>query len=302
VGTANASGLTTSVTFTYNGVTVGVLAFTFIGDVAKVVLSGAANGLNGSTASATQNTFTIAASDAAGNRIAVYAGTSYPQNYSSVSANTQGLGISLGGVAYTTTQSATVTQTGYYACSATTAAVGSVQLQYVNADGVTVQSNVLAVSCSGNPYTYSASFDKTSYNPGDLATLTVTFKDAAGSLAGDNATSVISTSGKLPSVTGAFLTPANGNASNAASATVGADNTTNGVAVYKFIVGSTSGSYRAVVDYPALDANTVATAQSVAYTINSTGTSLNDVLKGIVSLIASINKQIAALAKLVTKK
>jgi trimeric autotransporter adhesin len=302
VGTANASGLTTTVTFSYNGVTVGVLAFTFVGDVAKVVLSAPSNGLNGSSASATQNVFTIAASDAAGNRIAVKAGTSYPENYSSIAANTQGLGIGLDTVYYNTTQSATVTQTGSFKCSATTAAVGSIQLQYVNADGVTVQSNVLALSCSGNPYTYSASFDKTSYNPGDLATLTVTFKDAAGSLAGDNATSVISTSGKLPTVTGAFLSPANGNTSNAASATVGADNTTNGVAVYKFIVGSTSGSYRAVVDYPALDANTVATAQSVAYTINSTGTSLNDVLKGIVSLIASINKQIAALAKLVTKK
>ena len=49
----------------------------------------------------------------------------------------------------------------------------------------------------------------------------------------------------------------------------------------------------------ALDAQDGA-AQTVAYSISSGGTSLNDVLKGIVSLIASINKQIAALAKLVT--
>ena len=43
-------------------------------------------------------------------------------------------------------------------------------------------------------------------------------------------------------------------------------------------------------------------AQTVAYSIADGSTSLNDVLKGIVSLIASINKQIAALAKLVSKK
>jgi len=43
-------------------------------------------------------------------------------------------------------------------------------------------------------------------------------------------------------------------------------------------------------------------AQTLSYTIADGSTSLNDVLKGIVSLIASINKQIAALAKLVAKK
>jgi hypothetical protein len=221
-----------------------------------------------------------------------------------VSANTQGTGISGGAALYPTTASATVTATGAFNCSASVNAVGSIQYQYVNADGSTIQSNVLALSCSGAPYTYSAKLDKSSYNPGDIATLTVTFKDASGSLAGDAATSVIASSSKLATVTGSFLTPTNGAVSNAAAPSGSAtyDNTSNGVAVYKFIVGSTAGSYQAVVDYPLLDANTVAAAQTVAYSIASTGTSLNDVLKGIVSLIASINKQIAALAKLVTKK
>ena len=42
-----------------------------------------------------------------------------------------------------------------------------------------------AASCGGAPYSYSASFDKTSYAPGEIATLSVTFKDKGGSLASD---------------------------------------------------------------------------------------------------------------------
>jgi hypothetical protein len=307
VGSATATGHSTTVTLSFNGTVIGAIAYTFTGAVTKLVLSGASNGLVGTTPSTAtgQNTFTIKALDSAGNQIAIGSNTSYyPQTLSTVSGNTQGTGISGAAPLYPTTASATVSATGAFNCSASVNAVGSIQYQYVNADGSTIQSNVLALSCSGVPYTYSAKLDKSSYNPGDIATLTVTFKDASGSLAGDSATSVIASSSKLASVTGSFLTPTNGAVSNAAAPSGSAtyDNTTNGAAVYKFIVGSTAGSYQAVVDYPLLDANTVAAAQTVAYSIASTGTSLNDVLKGIVSLIASINKQIAALAKLVTKK
>jgi len=83
------------------------------------------------------------------------------------------------------------------------------------------------------------------------------------------------------------------------------DATTNGVITYKFVVGSPSTdpyNGQLVVTFGDVNANGVATAQTVQYKIASGSTSLNDVLKGIVSLIASINKQIAALAKLVTKK
>jgi len=63
-----------------------------------------------------------------------------------------------------------------------------------------------------------------------------------------------------------------------------------------------SGSYALNVDFPHVDALSGQAALQVPFTIADGSTSLNDVLKGIVSLIASINKQIAALAKLVTKK
>ena len=90
----------------------------------------------------------------------------------------------------------------------------------------------------------------------------------------------------------------------AVSAPTNADSTTNGVATYKFIVGSVGdGSYQLVVSFPTVNAlNSAQSADTIAFTVSSGSTSLNDVLKGIVSLIASINKQIAALAKLVAPK
>jgi hypothetical protein len=77
-----------------------------------------------------------------------------------------------------------------------------------------------------------------------------------------------------------------------------------GKKTYKFIVGSTEGSYQLSVDLPKFN-NTLApqTAATVAYKIaGSGGVSNADVLKAIVSLIASINKQIAALQKALLKK
>jgi hypothetical protein len=132
--------------------------------------------------------------------------------------------------------------------------------------------------------------------------LTVTFKDKNGALAADRAATY--TSATVPSIYGSNLTATSGSSTTAGST---ADVTTNGVITYKFIVGTTSGSYALLADFPTVDtaatnSGLTQTSQTVAYSIASSGTSLNDVLKGIVSLIASINKQIAALAKLVSKK
>jgi len=134
--------------------------------------------------------------------------------------------------------------------------------------------------------------------------LTVTFKDSSGALAADVAAGTAggiasSTSGKTPNITGSNLTNTSGTSTTAGT---NADVTTNGVATYKFIVGSTTGSYQAIVDFPFVDVAGVQAGITAGYSVADGSTSLNDVLKGIVSLIASINKQIAALAKLVTKK
>jgi len=166
----------------------------------------------------------------------------------------------------------------------------------------------LPITCSGSPDNYTAKLDKTTYKPGDIATLTVTFKDSTGALAADvytlTGTAVTadssaiagSTTALTPNILGSNLTGTSGSSSTAGTTT---DVTTDGVATYKFIVGSTAGSYQLLVDFPKVDANGHGATQTVPYSIADGSTSLNDVLKGIVSLIASINKQIAALAKLV---
>jgi trimeric autotransporter adhesin len=284
--------VSTIVTVTANGVVLGTKAFNFTGKVAKVTISSPSNGALSSTGKVT-----VAFADAAGNAV-------YPSSGAAkYSDGTKGTGI---GSTITVTYPTDSTHPGSftYSCAALNS-TGQVQLQYTNSvDASVVLSNAVPVSCSGSPATYTAAFDKSSYNPGDLATLTVTFKDASGQLAAD-VSGAIADASNTPSIFGSNLT---GTSGTAATAGTTSDATTNGVATYKFIVGSTAGSYRAFVDFPKID--TVATNAGLtqgtvapAYVITSSGgTSLNDVLKGIVSLIASINKQIAALAKLVSKK
>jgi hypothetical protein len=76
-----------------------------------------------------------------------------------------------------------------------------------------------------------------------------------------------------------------------------------GTKTYQFVVSTTEGDFQAVVSVP--DVNTLnGKNQSVAYSVKSAaGTVTNaEVLKSIVSLIASINKQIQALQKLILRR
>jgi len=196
-----------------------------------------------------------------------------------------------------------------YNCPATNA-TGSIAVDYTNPlDGTVVTSNTIPVTCSGGADSYTAKFDKSTYKPGEIATLTVTFKDSKGAIAQDaayaGASGDITNNSTAPTVLGANLTPPGG--TTGATAGAAGDMTTNGVKTYTFVVAngaSIDGSYQATVSFPKVNAvSSVAQAAiNVPYSIASGTTSLNDVLKGIVDLIASINKQIAAFAKLVTKK
>ena len=302
----------TTVTISYNGTVIGTKAFTFNGEVAKVTLSAAGNGKVGGLSTNAGNWMVITFKDSAGTVLAIGDPNqtgSYPANAVTKNAGTAGTGISLGTVTYPVTGTAGKV---VYGCGSASNATGNLVVDYSNVDGSVITSNSLPVTCSGSPDNYTAKFDKATYNPGDIATLTVTFKDSVGSLAADiytttpagvtaSSSAIADTAANsgVPTIIGSNLTPSNGSTTTAGSPT---DVTTNGVATYKFIVGTTSGSYQAIVDFPKVDSSGHGASQTVAYSIASSGTSLNDVLKGIVSLIASINKQIAALAKLVTKK
>jgi len=295
--------LSTTVTVSYNGTVIGTKSFTFSGAVAKVVLSAPSNGYAGSTGTAT-----IAFADAANNPIypsassTQYPGANLSTDSSSLTASVTSGTVDVngnGGKLWPTSSKAGVWA---WSCSSTAGAgVANVVVKYVNNDGSVIASAPLAVSCSGAPDTYSATLDKSTYAPGDIAKLTVAFKDSKGNSAADFATNISASGTSRPSLTGGNLSLIGGADSSTGNPT---DTTTNGSITYKFVVGApTTDPYNGqlVVSFPVVNAND-GSAQTIAYKIASGSTSLNDVLKGIVALIASINKQIAALAKLVTKK
>jgi hypothetical protein len=148
-----------------------------------------------------------------------------------------------------------------------------------------------------------ASWDKASYTPGSIATLTLTFKDAKGFAAKsydllDTMTITGSPSSSAASA-GAAITPLNASAARGGGTT--------GTITQQYVVGSTTGDFVAVI-VPAASlvtasGNTQANL-SVAYKIASGTTTVTNeqVLASIVSLIASINKQIVALQKLILQR
>ena len=288
VAAPGAAPLTTTVTIAWDGVTIGTKTFVITGPVAKVTLGAPVLiGLTGK-ATTTLKGGTIALADSAGNALQAISGDPV---YPTASFTANGANPGTSGVALSNASTATAT---YYdwTCSANIAAHSdSVSLKYTNKDGSVVTSNAVSVACAGAADTYKAVYDKTSYNPGDVATLTITFLDSKGNVAADNTTNMngFSTTNPQVSVAGGTL---------AASVTT-VDASALGKIAYRVLTGTTSGNFQTVVNVTNLPDGT---AQTVALNIASSGTSLNDVLKGIVSLIASINKQIAALAKLVTKK
>jgi len=289
--TAPASApISTVITVSYNGTVIGTKAFTITGQVAKITLS---SPVNGKTSNSTGNTATIQFFDAAGNQ--ALATAAY------FSADSSGYAGIVSGVSLSTP--ATIAAPGgkvTYTCGSVSGK-GAIAVKYTNTDGTVVTSNSLNVTCSGAPVTYTAKYDKSTYKPGDIATLTVTFKDSKGNLANDvdTITSWATTKYATPAITTAGLTAISGPTST--------DALSNGVIEYKYSVGLSTGTFTNSVDYPSVDTDAKTAGLtpgpvSATLTIADGATSLNDVLKGIVSLIASINKQIAALAKLVTKK
>jgi len=281
------AAVSTVVTISIDGAVWTTKSLTITGDIASIKLTDATVGQSKTAANGT-GAFNAAAYDAAGNLV-VAAITSDGSRYNaSVSA------------ASATATSATDVQAETFTCSATP---GTAKLSYyvTNAALVKIVSNDLTVKCAGDPYTWTAALDKSTYKPGDVATLTITAKDSKGNLT--NATAVVGTTAKPITISGGQLTAVTA-ASNADTFSTAA-----GVKTYKFTVGTTEGNYSLVVDMPNWQGGTNSsslsqTAQTVAYSVSSGSASVTnaEVLSAIVKLIASINKQIAALQKALLKK
>jgi hypothetical protein len=166
---------------------------------------------------------------------------------------------------------------------------GSFKLRVQNGSGSNIDSAAYnATVANGGVNKFTASWDKASYAPGDLATLTISIKDEYGNSMED---------GKA--LTGLALSVASGFTSVGglceATSTVEA-----GIKKCVYAAGNTDGSYSFSVDLNTTpDQSAVVGSLKIA---GASGVTNAEVLKSIVALIASINKQIQALQKLILKR
>jgi hypothetical protein len=305
-GTANAP-VTSTVTITYNGTTVCTKTVTIRGEVASLTVANVGTeDLTKSAGSATwiadgtnrAGMFTVTAKDSAGNTVAP--GTAGVSGFAAVAATltttVQAITISSANVA-TSISSSTAAwnySVGNFTCGAT-AGESKVKIQYTNpATGTIATSAEFTARCADDPYTYTAGFDKASYVQGELATLTVQFLDSKGNKANN-----VGAHGALTDSTPMFTeVTAQGD---------GVADKADGTNTYTYTVGGTTavtaGAYTAIIDFTSLTA-VAAVKATPTYKVStgSTDVSNAEVLKSIVALIASINKQIQALQKLILKR
>jgi len=277
--------VSTVVTISVDGVVWTSKSLTIVGDIASVKLTDATVGALSST-----GTFNAAAYDAAGNLVqATLTSDGSLYNASVTGASTVSASHPVSDVT-----------AGTFNCSATPGA-GKLSYYVTNAALAKITSNTLDVSCAGNPYTWTASLDKSTYKPGEIATLSIVAKDSKGNLVNGAATLGTKTTYEL-AIAGGQLTAVT------APSTGDTFSTSAGTKKYKFTVGTTEGSYALIVDMPkwqggANSSSSAQTSQTVSYTVSAGAASVTNaqVLAAIVKLIASINKQIAALQKSLKK-
>ena len=293
VGEATAgAGWSGTVTVTYNGVVMATKTGKISGKASKLTVAPLLIGKNDGNVSAAA--FAYQVTDAAGNNIAV---TATDIVYDS-STNSALVSAAVGSV----NNSTSAAGAGTFTCANSTSLTGTadIVMKTTLSDGTVIKSNPMTVRCGGAAAKYTASWDKAVYSQGDVAKLTVKFTDAVGAIANSYddlsaGTNQVVTAPQMERVT-----------AYPAAAEADAD----GNFVYTFTVGTSSGAvagkYNAVVTFPTVNTRGAAIgAANVAasYEIAGTGAVSNaDVLKSIVSLIASINKQIRALQKLILKR
>jgi hypothetical protein len=292
---ANTAGSTT-LTLTLDGAVIGTKTLNWSGDAASITFDAEnsvgsfINGQDEDTVNQ-QSGVVYVIKDAAGNAL----------NWSALPTLSSGtgslIGASLGATVNTTSG---VLQTSAYGYGTATMIVpastlngaGTYKLKIVNGAGAAIYTPAISATVSnGGLNSFAATWDKTSYTPGEIAVLTVTGKDVYGNAIADGTAAAGLSLTVAGSSTAGFFSV--GTACSTSTVFSG------GKFTCKF-AANTEGAWSYSVDV------TTATAQSA--TVGSLkitsggGVSNADVLKAIVSLIASINKQIAALQKALLKK
>jgi len=296
---------TGNVTLTVGGVDVATRKVTIVGQLAKITVSSDAIAVRNAagTEDATYGDFTtrnvgtwypshsFTAYDSAGNLVPATVAIVT----SSLDAQVTGLGDN-GSASPRNANKYLRTGGLTFACADSSGSNAKVQVKATAADGTTITSNAFTVTCAGIAVNYKANLDKSTYNTGDVMSVTITGTDKSGAIANDY--EVVSTTAKLGTIASGAI------ASDVLKPKDG-DTLTAGSKTYKFITTQTAGDYSVVVDFPLLDSSTYSqTAITVPVSVKAAGTSVSnaEVLAAIVKLIASINKQIAALQKALMKK
>ena len=294
VGEATAgAGWKGTVTISYNGVVMATKAGVITGKPSKLTIAALKVGKNNGSASAAALSYQV--TDTAGNNVVVpFADIVY-----SSSTNTALVSAAAGSVVNTTDTVGNATFT--CANSATTVGTTDLVLQTTLSDGTIIKSNALTVRCGGAAAKYTASWDKASYAQGDVAILTVSFTDLVGAPANSYDAVSADTNQVITALQMERVT------AHSAAATPGSSSTI----AYTFTVGTASGAvpgaYNAVISYPTVNTagSSIKTGNIAAgYSVSAGAAVVSnaDVLKSIVALIASINKQIQALQKLILKR
>lgn len=283
--------VTCVVTVSYNDIVINQKTISFAGTLAKLEVSSPTIAkINGTS----YRNYTVNAYDSAGNRVVV-----------TPTVDSAGLNTFVTNVVPAATLLTGGVTTGNAVTCGALAGSAKIRLKSTNADLVTIYSNEWTVNCAGAARTYTASLDKANYTPGDIATLTITAKDVSGNLvfgAGADAIGDTSADTNASQALGATTLHAiAGGQMEIVTAVAATDVFNNGVKTYQFKVGTTEGSYAMSVNIPDIATDT---AKTISYKIASATPSVSnaDVLKSIVSLIASINKQIQALQKLILRR
>ena len=307
--------LTTTVTISYNGTTVCTKTITIRGEVAKLTIGNigtqalsAASSANGSQwmyqktgiygTSTTSGLFTVVATDSAGN--VVDTTTTLGAYAANSGTGVQVPGITINGRSSTANASSPLAYNfGGWSCGSS-AGEASVSIKFTStATGKVVTSSPFTARCADTASTYTVSLDKAAYSQGDIAKATVKFLDSKGNKA-NNTVAIGANSWVLPYMTAVDSTITTTTGASATSVSDG-----NGEVVYTFTVGTTTaavaGTYTGVVTF---SAPALGVASTPTYKLSTGGdtTTNADVLKSIVALIASINKQIQALQKLILKR
>jgi len=296
--------LTTTVTISFNGAVICTKTVTIRGAVDKLTVANiGTQDLSASVGSAqwiyqeiglySAGLFTVLATDSAGNIVAT------PASLGAFSIDAATAGTTVQGLTFPTVASSNSSTStsrftlGSFTCGATAGTGSPVVVFTASATGKITKSAPFTARCADDASTYTASFDKASYNNGDIATLTVQFLDSKG-----NKSNTRSAYGASSIVVPMMTAVSSASATSVTKA--------DGTLALTYTVGlaaaaASPGTYAGVVTFttPALG-----TTQALKYSIvDQSGTVSNaEVLKSIVALIASINKQIQALQKLILQR